>query len=274
MVLMVWARVDDGWWAHPKVLGLSLAARGLWTTALSWSCAQRRPVVPSPFVAMVTAGDDDPTDELVHAGLWVEVDGGFEIHDWAEYQEKSLSEKRSEAGAKGGKKSRPPKQTGSNPEANGKQTTSKGVTNGEANGEAGIPTRPVPTRPKTKPPASDDASKDRFEQHFWPIYPPTNGVKRNKAEALREFCKLTIDDQRAAVIGARNKAAHYAATGEQPPYAERFLRNRDFEDFLQAPKFDVNGHAKPPAPESCPVCHVPLESHDEDACELAKAGKL
>ena len=100
---MAWARVDDGWWSHPKVMGLSLEARGLWISALSWSCAQRKSKVPSQFVRMVGAVEGQ-ADELVGAGLWRPVQGGWEIHDWAEYQDRSLSEKRADAGRKGAEK--------------------------------------------------------------------------------------------------------------------------------------------------------------------------
>lgn len=84
---MAWARVDDGWWAHPKVLGLSLEARGLWVTALSWSCAQRRDIVPESLVWMVAGYRRGVvlTAEIERAGLWIPVDDGdgWVIHDWA-----------------------------------------------------------------------------------------------------------------------------------------------------------------------------------------------
>lgn len=91
---MAWAKVDDQWFAHRKVVGLSLAARGLWTTVLSWTCAQRSPKVPTHMVAFLASGADvDPlTAELVEAGLWLQVDGGWEIHDWAQYQERPSDE--------------------------------------------------------------------------------------------------------------------------------------------------------------------------------------
>lgn len=129
---MPWAKIDDGWWCHPKVMVLPMAARGLWASALSWSCAQRRDVVPTPFLAMVGA---DPTDAdaLVEAGLWVSVPDGWRIHDWSEYQERTLSEKRAEAGRKGGMV-RPT-------EAKAKQTEVAS----EADAQAG--THPFPSQP-------------------------------------------------------------------------------------------------------------------------------
>lgn len=37
---MTWFKVDDGFYDHPKVENLSMAARGLWVTAGSW-CAKQ-----------------------------------------------------------------------------------------------------------------------------------------------------------------------------------------------------------------------------------------
>ena len=101
---MPWAKVGDEWWCHPKVLGLPLAPRGLWVSALSWSCAQRKDVVPAAFLALV-GGTLEDVAPLVDAGLWVPVDGGWLIHDWAEYQQATVSERRAEAGRKGGQRS-------------------------------------------------------------------------------------------------------------------------------------------------------------------------
>ena len=143
----MWARVDDGWWCHPKVMGLGLAARGLWVSALSWSCHQRKPHVPWTLLVMVGA-DEAHAAELVAAGLWSADGEGWLIHDWAEYQEMTTKEKRAEAGRKGGQRS------GESRRSKAKQTdalTSGNVeasgSNGEANAEAG-PSRPFPSQPK------------------------------------------------------------------------------------------------------------------------------
>lgn len=141
---MAWAKVDDGWWCHPKVLPLSKGARGVWISTLSWSCHQRRDVVPPSMVTLV-GGDAEDCAELVRAGLWVEDVDGFRIHEWADYQERSLSEKRAEAGAKGGRASKP-KQTGFA---------------SEANGQAG-PSLPSPSLPNPRPPSiCSDTQEDR-----------------------------------------------------------------------------------------------------------------
>lgn len=152
---MAWAKIDDGWWAHPKVLGLTLSARGLWATALSWSCAQRKDRIPRQLVLMVAGNDgDDLANELTKAGLWEDDGDGWIVHDWADYQDRSLSEKRAEAGRKGGLRSgqsRRSKNDDDTPsdlhehQADSKQTKQ----DVEADDEAGA--LPVPSRPKTPP---------------------------------------------------------------------------------------------------------------------------
>lgn len=73
---MAWGRVDDGWWCHPKVMGLGLAARGLWVSALSWSESQGCCAIPQQLVEMV-GGDSDLADELIAADLWVLTPDGY-----------------------------------------------------------------------------------------------------------------------------------------------------------------------------------------------------
>lgn len=149
---MPWAKVDDGWWSHPKVLDLPLEARGLWVSALSWSCAQRRDVVPVTFARMLAGSKAEAlAGELVKAGLWVDVDEGWRIHDWAEYQEKTLSEKRAESGRKGGVASGKSRAKTKQPM---KQKESKPDLVQEANDEAG--TQPGPTRPNRSQPESEE----------------------------------------------------------------------------------------------------------------------
>ena len=183
---MPWAKVDDGWWCHPKVMGLPLAARGLWVSALSWSCQQREPVVPVTFLAMVGASDDDAL-ALVDAGLWERATVGYEFHDWADYQVKSLSEKRAEAGRKGGL-SRP---NASKSEANGQATPKQTEANVDllevANGQAG--THPFPSLPIPK----DTRGGSKVNGHhpafdaWWAMYPR----KQARLAAAGAYTKAT-----------------------------------------------------------------------------------
>lgn len=144
---MAWAKVDDQWWAHPKVLGLSLPARGLWITALSWSCGQRKSRVPASFVRMLDG--DEAVDELVEAGLWVPDGDGWQIHDWAEYQERPLSAKRAEAGRKGAQ---------SRWQTDGKPMAKDGPDQGEQDS-------PPDGKPMAPPFAMDGKADGRYPSH-------------------------------------------------------------------------------------------------------------
>lgn len=81
---MTWFKVDDGWHAHPKVLDVSLAARGLWVTCGSYVAANDLDgKVPASFVRM--HGGARYVSELVTAGLFETVEGGWLMHDYLVY---------------------------------------------------------------------------------------------------------------------------------------------------------------------------------------------
>jgi hypothetical protein len=185
---VAWAKVDDGWWCHPKVIGLSAAARGVWVSALSWSCAQRKDVVPAGLLGMV-GGSNDEANELVGAGLWVADLSGWRIHDWAEYQDMSTSEKRAEAGRKGGKASGESRRADQGKQVGSEANEANGRSKDEANGEAGthpFPSQPVPSKEKTRstPAATPEVSR-LFDEEFWPRCPR----KVQKGKALEAFAK-------------------------------------------------------------------------------------
>jgi len=121
---MSWVRVDDEFADHPKVAPLSDQALRLWLEASCWS---RKPGnlkhegrIPDALLVTIAKNRYPRAKalklaaELVAAdggglyeqGLWLVVDGGWQIHDWQVYgfveqDPDSLSAKRSEAGRKG-----------------------------------------------------------------------------------------------------------------------------------------------------------------------------
>lgn len=82
---MVWFKVDDKFHSHPKRYRCSLAAIGLWSVAGSWCGDQERDdgLVPAHMVSAF-GGNKKHAAELVTAGLWDEVDGGWRFHDWTD----------------------------------------------------------------------------------------------------------------------------------------------------------------------------------------------
>lgn len=89
--------------------------------------------------------------------------------------------------------------------------------------------------PETAPPAlvlvpelpsADAVATERFEEHFWPTYPKRNGKRLGKARSLTEWKRLTVPEQRAAVLAARNYAAACTAGLTMAKDPERWLRQR------------------------------------------------
>jgi hypothetical protein len=89
---VTWLKVDDGFYAHPKVRNLSFAAVGLWTVTasfasrfgtdgalsqedLSYLLRTRRAARAAPRLAK----------ELVAAGLWEVTGDGYRIHDFTDW---------------------------------------------------------------------------------------------------------------------------------------------------------------------------------------------
>lgn len=80
---MTWFKVDDGLAFHPKAVAAGNAAMGLWVRAGSWSAQQLTDGhVPSHMVRVL--GNLSQAKQLVAAGLWEQVDGGYRFWQWIE----------------------------------------------------------------------------------------------------------------------------------------------------------------------------------------------
>lgn len=106
---MGWFKVDDQLAFNAKIVAAGNSAMGLWLRAGSWSSAQLTdgfiPIHMANAMANAMANPSDQ-DALVSVGLWDEVDGGFQFHDWSEFQpsaeeERAKRKARSLAGKKG-----------------------------------------------------------------------------------------------------------------------------------------------------------------------------
>lgn len=84
---MAWFKVDDNFYDHPKVDELSLAAVGLWLLTGTYCARQLTDgFIPTRRIEKLGGNNDAVIAELVSAGLWDEADGGYQFHDWGEYQ--------------------------------------------------------------------------------------------------------------------------------------------------------------------------------------------
>ena len=111
---MSWAKLDDQFFTHPKVIDLPKDAKLLFLAALTHCTGQLTNGFITPGALRVVAAtvdvSRDEAQTLVAAGLWETADGGWQVHDYLVYQptrDKALATKqsRAEAGSKGGHKS-------------------------------------------------------------------------------------------------------------------------------------------------------------------------
>lgn len=203
---MSWFKVDDTLPMSPKVLQCSLGAIGLWTICGAWSCQQLTDgFVPTSLVEALRSNEASASfaSDLLRVGLWEEVEGGYQFHDWSDYQPSArevkeerarISEARRNAGRAGGIAS------GKTRRSKTKQPRSKREASGskrEANGS------PDPTRIDT----SKDVSTERKFDEFWAIYPR----KDDKSVALKKWgAAVKRADPDTIIDGARRFAASVA----------------------------------------------------------------
>ena len=82
----MWFKVDDKLWGSPKWLALNSGPRALWVSAGAWSGDQLTDGFVPTYVLPVLGGSRKDAGSLVAVGLWEIADGGFNFHDWADYQ--------------------------------------------------------------------------------------------------------------------------------------------------------------------------------------------
>jgi hypothetical protein len=192
-----WFKIDDGFWSHPKILGLSSDAIALWVRAGAWASGQLTDgAVPGYAIAMFQASPET-VHELVECDLWTVTSAGYQFHDWAQYQ-RSRAEVMAERNANKERQKRhrdEQKRRRAEEAAGGTAGTTNGgsdaVDHGESNGvtdgddNARRYTPPDPTRPDqvstdvdTSPEASKLASETTMLCNLLADLIAANGSKR------------------------------------------------------------------------------------------------
>ena len=87
---MAWVRLDDSYGRNPKVLAAGPLCRDLYILALCWCNNQLSDgYIPSSIICTLSPGlraAGRIASRLVELGLWEQVPGGYQVHDYAEYQ--------------------------------------------------------------------------------------------------------------------------------------------------------------------------------------------
>jgi len=86
---MTWIKIDDQFFQNPKIIDLSKDAKLLYLCALTYCGSQLTDGIISKSALRVISATVDVSStvatELVHVGLWEVTEGGYDIHDYLEY---------------------------------------------------------------------------------------------------------------------------------------------------------------------------------------------
>lgn len=195
---MGWAKLDDGFHDHPKLIGLPLDAVGLYTVCLTWAHRHHAQLgrlpqgVPERFAGTKAKR---LAALLVKHGLW-DVNGDeWQIHDYEDYLPAAerpatadeVRKARSEAGKRGAK---------ARWQAKEGQADSKLLSESDS--------KPMPpTRTRPEPTATDVAVTAQTFDDFWDAYPR----REAKQTARKAWDKATrTNDPDAIVAGAQRYA--------------------------------------------------------------------
>jgi hypothetical protein len=191
---MTWIKLDDTLPNNPKILPLSDKAFRLYIEGLCYA----NQYLTDGFLAQAVINRLDSGNawqEMIDAGLWIEVEGGAQIHDYCEHQtsRKVVEEKREQVRNR--------------------------VTRYREKSNAQV------TLSETETETETDKRKDLFDD-FWKIYP----LKVGKGAALKAFLKaVRTTDADIIIKGATrykldpNRSQAYTAHASTWLNAQRWL---------------------------------------------------
>lgn len=232
---MAWVKIDDQFSDHPKVLEVGPLAECLFVRGLTYAARYLTDgFVPDAHLRRM--GDLDAFAEapkLVASGLWHEAEGGFQIHDYLDYQPSSTKVKSErEAARERMEKARAAKQG-----ENASRSSDEVQANSGRSSDNPVPSRPVPSiahtpsgdlSPKPPSPAKPPAYTVDFES-FWQAYPAGHGDKKPSFEAWQklnpdpEMVQAILDGIHGWQQGQRWREGYIRD-------AQRWLRDRAWEN--------------------------------------------
>lgn len=276
----MWSKFDDGFPDHPKVLAAGPAAAWLYVCGVCYSNRLMTDgFIPARQVRRLADVDDmlPLAERLCEVGLWEEVEGGYRIHDFLDYnfsaqeardRKEHISEVRAEAGRKGSA-ARWGGDKGSSDKGEGDSKTDSKHSKPDGNlpdpllltvdGKTITPSRPHPVpvkesltrrevvnptsaqqREKTAPPLSVSDNFAAFAEEFWQEYPPRKGKKLGKKPTLGLLRKIPSRDWDEVMAATRNYASSSTAIRGYAKDPERFLAADYWRDWLEPEKEDAH----------------------------------
>ncbi len=205
---MTWFKVDDRLHSHPKAIAAGTPAMGLWVLCGSWSSAQLQDGhVPLAIARMY--GTPALARSLVKSGLWDEVEGGYQFHDWEDRNPlkehvETVREARRQTGQIGGKASgkarAKPKQNASTspdvslPDASTLSNPRPGPVPSRSLGDLESPSSAVDRRDPQKPDLSE-LQKQTIQKLAYDLNQLRPGIDRPQIEA--QATRLARNGQRS-----------------------------------------------------------------------------
>lgn len=198
---MAWVKLDDGFYDNAKILRVGLTAAGLYVAGLSYAGRKLTNGFLADVAVTMLVGDAGTTlpGRLIEAGLWRPVEGGYQIHDYLDYNPSAAQVKAARNAAK---------------------SRMQRMRSGCVRANIFEVRNPVPV------PKEEDPKPLGFAS-FWLSYPK----KRHKPDAERAWKRVRGDDALDAIVAGvvRWKASDAWRRGfvEDPA---TFLRQRQWED--------------------------------------------
>lgn len=240
---MAWVRLDDGFPDHPKALQAGPLACWLYVCGIAYANRYLTDgFIPERQVRrLIDAKKPEAlTEALVNAGLWETVEGGFQIHDYLDYQ--PSAEKIAESREKGRKRVEAHRDRQNGQYTNGSANVTplhnrySIVSNGDVT--------PAPIKnPIKKHSSSVCASADSYPpdfEAFWSAYPR----KRSKGDAFKAWQVLRpdaalLEKMLAAIEVSKQSADWREERGKYIPYPGSWLRAAGWLDVAEVSVEDV-----------------------------------
>ena len=250
---MAWFKMDDGVVTHPKFAMIGAADMGVWAWGAAWASRELTNGHIPATVLPLLRGTPENAERLVAAGLWLEVEGGWQYHDWNDYQPApdevlALREKRKAAGRRGGKLSAQAKAQANaqaSAQAKAKQVLEQEPSKSQASAQAKAKQRastsqanlnpvPVPVPVDNSNELSNTYARDRAHDHatnafdtFWEIYPRKAGKQRARAAWAKALKTATAQE---IIDGARAFASDPNRDPQYTPHPTTWLNAGRWED--------------------------------------------
>lgn len=187
---MTWFKIDDNFFLHPKVIAAGNSAVGLFVRAGAWSSNHLTDGFIPHAVALMFGSHDD-VENLLAVNLWDEVESGYQMPDFLDYNPsaeavKAEQARRSEAGKAGGNASSKARRTIRERSVNDVVNDSFNDSSSTSSANRSQIVAPiVPTSPEPRP----DPTRNKTPltpQHAQPVDKPRGGGEDERIKAIVE----------------------------------------------------------------------------------------